>query len=340
MSKRDYYEVLGVNKDASDTDIKKAYRRIAKEHHPDVNPDNEESAELFKEAAEAYEVLSDSDKRAKYNQFGHNQQNIPDSTTMEEILRGFGYGAPSQRVRKGQDLRINLKLTLEEIHTGVTKKVKYKKLSKCHDCNGDMITCNICKGKGMITRTRHLGNHVMQESMVCGSCSGVGYHKSHKIRGCETCNKNGLIQEEVLLDVEIPRGLQQGMQMVHEGGGHSILGGIDGNVIVAITELPHDTFVREVNDLRVNLKLSYTQLVLGDNVEISSIDGTKLRVVIPPHSIVGRNLVINGKGLNILRSSMRGDLIITLGIDIPTTITDEERELLEKLNNLKNKVAS
>lgn len=345
MSKRDYYEILGVNKDASESDIKKAYRKIAKEHHPDVKPDNKESEQIFKEAAEAYEILSDSQKRANYDQFGHGNQRPNHGggfgdMSMEDILRSFGYNGGGQRIKRGQDLRLNIKLTLEEIYNGTTKKIKYKKLSKCGECHGDIITCNICGGSGMIVRTRNLGSHIMQESMICGSCKGVGSHKSHKIMGCQTCNKRGLVEEEIIIDIDIPSGVHDGMTLVHEGGGHATLGGVEGNVIVMITQLPHETFIRNLNDLKVNLNLSYTQLVLGSKVEIPTIEGGKIRVTIPPHTKVGHNMIINGKGLKVLNSPMRGDMVLVLGIEIPKTISDDERELLEKLDELKNKVAS
>ena len=155
MSKRDYYEILGVSRDASESEIKKAYRKVAKENHPDVKPDDKEAEELFKEAAEAYEVLSDKNKKAQYDQYGHAGPRPSgggfSDMSMEDILRKFGYGGDARRVRKGQDLRLNIKLTLEEMHNGLTKKLKYKKLSACSDCGGEMITCNICKGAGTLT---------------------------------------------------------------------------------------------------------------------------------------------------------------------------------------------
>lgn len=344
MSKRDYYEVLGVDKNASESDIKQAYRKIAKEHHPDKNPDNKESEEIFKEAAEAYEVLSNNQKRSDYDQFGHggprNNQNGYGGMSPEDILNSFtGGGGYRQRIKRGQHIRLNIKLTLEEIYTGLNKKLKYKKLSTCGDCHGEIITCNICKGSGMILRTRQAGNIIMQETMVCGSCKGSGNHKSHKIRGCETCNGNGLIEEEVLLNVDIPSGVQDGMQLEFDGGGHSILGGVDGNVIVMITQLQHELFTRSINDLNVHLDLTYTQLVLGDKVEVPTIEGGKIRVTIPPYSKVGHHMIINGKGLKSIKSPIRGDMILILGIKIPTSITNEEKELLKKLDEIRNKVA-
>ncbi len=338
MSKRDYYEVLGVQKNASDKDIKKAYRTLAKENHPDKNPDDKEAEERFKEASEAYETLSDSKKKAQYDQFGHQRQG-GGHQSHDDIFRDF---ARRQRpIRKGQDLRVNLKLDLEEVFSGVHKKIKYKKMAVCSPCNGKgghkVSTCGTCNGLGSIFRTRRLGQHVLQEQTVCHMCQGSGEKVTDT---CKSCSGSGLVAEDILLELDIPAGIQDGMQIMQEGGGHGIKDGVDGNLIITVTEKPHKLFNRNGNDLKHSLKLSYSQLVLGDKVEVPTIDGGKIRVTIPPHSDVADNLRIPNKGLNVLHANRRGDMMISLGITIPKKISEEETELLKKLEEIHNKVES
>jgi len=339
MSKRDYYTVLGVERNASDKDIKKAYRKIAKENHPDVKPNDKKAEELFKEAAEAYEHLSDPQKKSSYDRFGHNSTPNHGNRGYEDIFRDF---ARRQRpVRRGQDLRVNIKLDLEEIFSGEQKKIKYKKMTVCSSCNGKgghkVETCETCNGIGSIFRTRRFGNHVLQEQATCHVCNGSGEKISDT---CNTCNGSGLVHEEILLDIDIPAGIHDGMQLVQEGGGHGVRDGVDGNVVIILTELPHKLFNRSGNDLKYNLKLSYTQLILGDKVEVPTIEGGKIRLTIPPNSNVGDVLRIQNKGMSILHKNQRGDMMITLMIEIPKDVSDEEIELLKKLEEIKNKVAS
>jgi molecular chaperone DnaJ len=339
MSKRDYYEVLGVQKNASDKDIKKAYRALAKENHPDKNPDDKEAEERFKEAAEAYETLSDSKKKAQYDQFGHQRQGGGGAGGYEDIFRDF---ARRQRpIRKGQDLRVNLKLDLEEIFSGVHKKIKYKKMAVCSTCNGkgghDVKTCETCNGLGSIFRTRKLGHHILKEQSTCHTCQGSGERVTNT---CKDCNGSGLVGEDVLLELDIPAGIKDGMQIMQELGGHGIKDGVDGNLIITITEKQHKLFNRNGDDLKHSLKLTYSQLVLGDKVEVPTIDGGKIRVTIPPHSDVADNLRIPNKGLNVLHTNRRGDMMISLSIKIPKKISEEEIQLLKKLEEIHNKVES
>lgn len=346
MAKRDYYEVLGVDRNASDKEIKKAYRKLAKENHPDVNPDDKEAEERFKEGAEAYEILSDQGKKAQYDQFGHQRQGQGGGNyhNADDILRDFARRQHQQSRRKGQDLRINIKMTLEEMFTGMHKKIKYKKMTACQPCNGKgghtIQRCGICNGLGSVFRTMNLGNQMVQTQSTCNACRGRGELIKDK---CTTCNGVGLNNEEVFLDLDIPVGVQDGMQMINGGGGHAIMGGIDGDIIITFTQKQHDTFTRSGNDLKSNIKLTYTQLVLGDKIEIPTIDGGKIRLTIPPHSKVNDNLRVPSKGMNPFDDpnygidGVRGDMIIVLGIEIPKTVTDEETELLKKLEELQNK---
>ena len=344
MAKKDYYEVLGVDRTASEVEIKKVYRKLALKYHPDKNPDDKEAEERFKEIAEAYEHLSDSDKKATYDQFGHRQQGQGNHRGYEDIFRDFA--KRNQSKRKGQDLRINIKLTLEEIFSGEHKKIKYKRMKVCETCDGKgghkVDTCDTCKGLGSIFRRRQLGNHVLQEQAICHICQGSGEKVTNN---CNDCSASGLVVDNITLDVEVPSGIHDGMQMIQEGGGHGVKNGINGNLIINLTELPHKLFNRSVNDLKYMSKLSYTQLILGDKVEIPTIEGGKIRVTIPPYSKVGDNLRIPAKGLVPVKGpyyagDTRGDMIIEINIEIPTEVSEEEKELLKKLEEIKNKVAS
>jgi len=350
MGKKDYYDVLGVKRDATEKQIKKAYRNLAKENHPDKNPDDNKAEEKFKEATEAYEVLSDKDKKSQYDQFGHTRvghggHGGHPHMDVNDIIRDFARRTRPQR--KGQDLRVNIKLTLEEMYSGVNKKIKYKKLSVCSGCNGigghDLKKCEPCNGLGSIFRSRQIGQHVIQEQSTCGTCFGRGEIINNV---CQECSGRGLIPEEVNVDIDIPSGVHDGIQVVQEGGGHSIQGGLDGNLVIMITQIPHTRFDRSGNDLKVNLKLSYGQLVMGDKVEVPTIEGGKIRATIPPYSNVGDNLRIPKKGMKPIDDQRhyvnndRGDMILVLGIDIPKNVSDEEIKLLKKLENLHNKVAS
>ncbi len=342
MSKRDYYEVLGVNRNATETEIKKAYRKLAKDNHPDVKPNDKAAEETFKEGSEAYDVLSNPEKKLRYDQFGHQQrgQNGGNGTyyDMDEIIRNFS--GQGRRVKRGQDIRVSIKLTLEEMFNGVNKSIRYKKFISCQPCNGKgghkVSRCTTCGGAGRLIRQQQFGPHIIQEEVQCHVCTGKGEMIDDI---CTICNGAGLTNSEVGLDLTIPAGVMDGSTQISEGGGHGIQGGVDGNIIIVLTEKPHDIFTRNINDLKITLKLSYTQLVLGDKVEVPTIDGGKIRATIPPYSKVGDNLRIPNKGMRVVHSNTRGDLMLTLSIEIPKSVTDEEIELLKKLDELQNKVA-
>lgn len=349
MSKKDYYEVLGVDRSAPESEIKKAYRTLSKKYHPDLNPDNKEAEENFKMIAEAYETLSNPEKKSNYDRFGHGQpsQGGNPFTNMDDILRNFGFGNGNpfgQRnngPRFGQDLKLNLKLTLEEIFLGVNKKIKYTRNQACGSCNGDGGTgrksCPNCNGAGNVVNVIRTPIGVMQNVEQCSVCSGQGYVVENT---CRECSGNGILRKEQEMSVDIPRGMKEENSLVYNGMGNAVKSGQPGKLVIGITELPHSHFVRMNNDLKLNLKLTYPELVLGGKVELPVIDGGKIRVTIPEYSNIGDNLRINNKGLFPINEDRRGDMIINLDIDMPKQISDEERNIINNLKNLNEKVAN
>ena len=338
MNKRDYYEVLGVTKKASENEIKKAYRKLAKELHPDVNPNNKEAEDKFKEVSEAYEHLSDKDKKAHYDQFGHQQQggrrggfNMHD---MGEVFRGFSH-IFNQPTRRGQNLRVNIKLTLEEVYAGVKKSYKYLRDVSCTTCDGhgghDVHDCEICGGAGQVIRQIKTPIGVMQQQMPCHGCHGIGLKYTTE---CNTCKGSGLKKEEEVAELELPTGIDETMEFSIAGKGNGIKSGIEGDLLCSFTILPHKVFVRNGNDLRMKLKLQYHQLVLGGKVDIETIEGTKIRIKINEFSDAETILKIAGKGLKHYGKETRGDLIVTLGLLVPKDMSDDAKELVIKLKEL------
>ena len=338
MSKRDYYEVLGVQKGAQPDEIKKAYRKLAKEFHPDKNQGDKEAENKFKEISEAYEHLSDADKKAKYDRFGHNsgQGGGFGGRNMEDIYEQFGhmFGRQSQqpRVRVGDNMSLVLKLTLEEIFTGIKKTYKYSRNVTCGDCNGhggsDVHDCADCNGTGLRTQVYQTPMGYVQQQSACGSCDATG--KKYKT-ACTSCGGKGLKNVEETIEVDIPAGVQEGMAFVMAGKGHGVKSGIEGDLHIKIMELQHKTYTRSGADLKMNLKLNYHQLVLGDKVEIDTIEGGKIRMSIPESSDVGSNLRIPFKGIKLYGKESRGDVIVTLGIDIPKNPSDSVKEAVINL---------
>lgn len=328
MSKKDYYEVLGLKKDASEAEIKKAYRNLAKEFHPDKNPDNEAAKELFQQIQEAYENLSDKTKRARYDQFGHNANNIGKN----QSAASYGYQKP---VKRGAHVKLNVNLTLEEIYSGTSKKYKFKREAKCKSCHGyggtELTDCTTCNGQGIILHTIRTPIGDFHQAMLCHDCEGLG----QKIgKACSDCKGTGLERVEETIDLEVPHGIEDGTEFIFRGAGNAIKSGEYGDLIIKVTETVHKVFKRtSVGDLQMNLKLTYPQLVLGDKVDVETIDGGKIRITIPEHSDVGTNLRIQGKGMKPYKSETRGDLLVSLGISIPKQIGVSAKELLEKLKD-------
>ncbi|MCL2247198.1 MAG: DnaJ domain-containing protein, partial [Lentimicrobiaceae bacterium] len=307
--KRDYYEILGVEKNASQEELKKAYRKKAMEFHPDRNPGNKEAEEKFKEAAEAYDVLSSPDKRAKYDQFGHAGMGGASSGGFDvdfdlqsiferfgDLLGGFGGGfsgfssgfgggrrhQQQQRVRKGSNLRITVKLTMEEIAVNTEKKLKIKKQIACPQCHGqgaasksDIITCPRCNGSGHVIHQQRSMFGMMQQAVVCDQCHGEGTVIKNP---CPNCHGKGTVMGEEVVTIAIPAGVQEGMQLsMREKGNAAPRGGINGDLIVVVEENPHDLFEREGNNLYLNYYISFPQAALGGSVDIPTLDG-KARV--------------------------------------------------------------
>ncbi len=326
MAKQDYYEILGLTKKATSSDIKKAYRKLVKDWHPDVNKTPEAEAK-FKEIAEAYEVLSDDTKRNNYDRYGHS-----DSRNMTDHSPFGGFKRRSKTVQVGADLSIIIRLTLEELHKGIERIYNFKREVSCNTCNGkggeEIETCSTCSGIGQVYRTisTAMGHFKMVD--VCEVCGGHG--TLPKIP-CDTCNGRGTISHKDSINVTIPKGVQNNSIYIMEGYGDAIKGGVNGNLHIKIVELPHDTFTRINNDLKITLDVPYSTMVLGGKIDVNTIDETKIRVNIPPHSNVGATLRISGKGMSIYESDGRGDMLINLGVIIPKSITDDQRELLEKL---------
>lgn len=357
MEKRDYYEVLGVAKTASPEEIKKAYRKKAIQYHPDKNPGDAEAEEKFKEAAEAYEILSDPQKRQRYDQFGHAGMGgaggfSGGGMNMEDIFAhfgdifgghfggfsgfgGFGGGQRGPRVRRGSDLRVKVKLTLSEVANGVEKKIKVKKLIPCSECQGTGAennsgteTCTQCHGTGRITRIQRTILGDMQTQAECPTCGGDGKIIKHK---CTHCSGEGIIRGEEVISIKIPAGVSEGMQLKMGGKGNAARrGGVNGDLLILIEEEAHPELIRDENDLIYNLLLSVPTAALGGQVEVPTIDG-KVKVTISPGTQPGKVLRLRGKGLPGLNSYGTGDLLINIGVYIPEKLNKEEKKLMEEL---------
>lgn len=369
MAKRDYYEVLGVQKDASADEIKKAYRKKAIQYHPDKNPGDKEAEEKFKEAAEAYEVLSNPDKRQRYDQFGHEGLNGAggfggfggEGMSMDDIFSmfgdifggrggfgGFGFGGSrsgaSQRKFRGSDLRVKVKLNLKEISTGVQKKFKLKKYVTCSHCHGTgaeggsgMETCPTCHGTGTVTRTQQSIFGTIQTQTTCPQCGGEGKIIKNK---CKHCGGEGIVYGEEVVEVKIPAGVAEGMQVTINGKGNAAKhNGVPGDLLVVIDEERHPDLIRDQEDLIYNLLLSFPTAALGGSVEIPTIDG-KAKVKIEPGTQPGKVLRLRGKGLPIINSygssTGVGDLLVNISVYIPETLNKDEKNALEKLQDSEN----
>lgn len=366
-SKRDYYEVLGVSKDVSDEDLKKAYKKVALKYHPDRNPGDKEAEEKFKEAAEAYDVLHDPQKRQAYDRFGHEGLNggsgfgggFGGGMNMEDIFSAFGdifgssgfsgfggFGGGRQRNRtvyKGADLRVRISLTLEEIATGTTRKIKVKKNVECPSCKGSGAaegsqpeTCSHCHGTGYIVTTRQSVFGMVQTQQECPECHGEGTIIKNK---CKRCAGNGTVQGEEVVELNIPAGVADGMILNIQGKGNAAPhNGVPGDIKVVIAEEPNDKFIRDEQDLIYNLLLSVDQAILGDTVEIPLISGSKARVKIEPGTQPGKVLRLRGKGLPAVQGYGYGvgDLVVKISVYIPERVNDKERRTIEDLKGSTN----
>ncbi|MGC9355347.1 MAG: molecular chaperone DnaJ, partial [Mariniphaga sp.] len=356
------YEVLGVTKNASAEEIKKAYRKKALQHHPDKNPGDKEAEEKFKEAAEAYEVLRDPSKKQRYDQFGHagvggatGGGGFGGFSDIEDIFSAFGdifgghfggfggfggsrsYGSSGggRRVTRGSDLRVKVKLTLSEVANGTEKKIKVKKYVQCQHCNGTgaknasaYATCSTCRGTGRVTRVANTLLGQMQSTSTCPTCQGEGKIITDK---CSYCAGEGVIRDEEIITIKIPAGVGEGMQMTVTGKGNAARrGGINGDLLVVITEEDHPELVRDGNNLIYNLFLSFPEIILGTTAEIPTVE-SKVKVKIEPGTQPEKILRLRGKGLPDVNGYGRGDLLVRIHVWIPKKLNPDERKMLEKL---------
>lgn len=364
MAKRDYYEVLGVSKSATPEEIKKAYRQMAIKYHPDKNPGNKEAEEKFKEAAEAYDVLSNPEKKQKYDQFGHAGMSgaagggfSSGGFSMEDIFSQFGDifgghfgggfssfggfggngGRGGRNVQRGSDIRIRVKLTLSEIVHGVEKKIKINKMILCPECGGkgavssaDIKTCETCHGSGVVTKVMQTMFGQMQTQGVCPTCKGEGTIITHP---CPKCGGSGLVKGSEEISFKIPAGVAQGMQLTVQGKGNAAKnGGINGDLLVVIEEEPDKELQRDGNDLVYSLFISIPDAILGTSAEIPSVDG-KLRIKVEPGTQSGKILRIRGKGIPDINGYGKGDLLVYVQVWIPKNLKGDEKAMVEKLRS-------
>ena len=366
MAKRDYYEVLGVSKGADEGEIRKAYKKLAMQYHPDRNPGDKAAEEKFKEAAEAYEVLGDKDKRTQYDRYGHagvgGQGGFSGGgMTMEDIFEHFGdifgemggspfdnfFGGGGARTRgrqsrgqRGSNLRIKVALTLEEIATGATKKIRVNKHVTCDICHGSgakdsssVQTCGTCRGSGYVRQIRNTFLGQMQTTTACPTCNGRGQVIT---ANCSKCKGEGRVFGEETIELEIPAGVAEGMQLSMSGKGNAgAHGGPNGDLIISITEKKHEHFQRDGQNLIYDLYLNFADASLGTSVEVPTIDGT-VKIKVPPGTQSGKIFRLKDKGLPAVQSYGKGDELIHVNVWTPKKVNDEERQLLEKLRDMPN----
>lgn len=362
MSKRDYYEILGVSKSASDDEIKKAYRKLAIKYHPDKNPDDKSAEEKFKEAAEAYEVLSNAEKRQRYNQFGHagvggassgNGGGFGGGMNMDDIFSQFGdifggggfggFGGSSRgggrRVMRGSNLRVKVKLNLQEIAKGVEKKLKVNKFVSCNTCkgsgakNGTFDTCKLCNGSGVQVKMQQTFLGAMQTQTTCNGCNGEGKTVKDK---CNTCHGDGIVRAEEIISINIPAGVAEGMQLSVGGKGNAApRGGINGDLLVLIEEEEHPELKRDGSNLFYDSYVNFADAALGTSIEIPTVDN-KVKIKIEPGTQSGKVLRLKGKGLPDVNSYGTGDLLVNINVWTPQNLSAEEKKALEAFRTSKN----
>ena len=367
MAKRDYYEVLGVVKNADGDAIKQSYRKLAMQYHPDRNPGDKASEEKFKEAAEAYEVLSSADKRARYDRLGHagvdgnsgyggggshfnSAEDIFSAfgdifgemggSPFESFFGGSGGGQRRPQGQRGSNLRIKVRLSLEEIAQGVTKKIKVKKQISCNVCHGSgakdsnsVTTCNTCKGSGYVRQVRNTFLGQMATTSACPTCKGNGRVVT---ANCGNCKGEGTLFGEEMIDLQIPAGVADGMQLQLSGKGNAgAKGGGAGDLIISIEEAPHEYFQREGMNVHHELYVNFADAALGTSVEVPTLDG-RVRIKIPAGMQAGKVFRLEGKGLPSVQSYGKGDQLVHVNIWTPKKINDDERALLERLRSMPN----
>ncbi|HEV8439804.1 MAG TPA: molecular chaperone DnaJ [Methylomirabilota bacterium] len=338
---KDYYAVLGVSRDADDAELKKAYRNLARTHHPDKNPGDKKAEDRFKEISEAYGVLSDPDKRAQYDRFGTvagagGFGDVGFGTIFEDLFEGFfggGERGRRSRARRGDDLRYDLEISLEEAAEGLETKLQIPRLETCEICRGSgqepgtrPEVCATCRGQGQV----RLSQGFLTVARPCPTCRGQGSINRHP---CKACRGEGRQARERLLKITIPAGVEDGNQLRLSGEGEGgLLGGPAGDLYVVIHIRPHDIFVRQGAHLFCELPLSFPQAALGDTVQVPVLNGTA-ELTVPPGSQPGQRLTLKGKGMPQLRGRGRGDAVYEVAIEVPTRVTARQRELLEELHH-------
>ena len=365
MSKRDYYEILGVSKSSSADEIKKAYRKTAMQYHPDRNPGDKAAEDKFKEAAEAYEVLSDADKKAKYDRYGHqafgpgtsgggfHNSNMDDIfSQFGDIFGGGGFGdffggghrssgrGSTGGGQRGSNLRIKIKLSYAEIATGITKQVKVKKHVACNTCGGNgakdkssFQKCGTCGGSGQVRRVQNTFLGQMQTVTTCPTCNGEGSTITSK---CGSCKGEGRMFGEEMINIEIPAGVQEGMQLSMSGKGNAgERGGYPGDLIIQIEEEQHPELQRDGLNVAYDLYISFPDVVFGTEVEVPTITG-RVKVKIPAGTQSGKILRLKGKGFPEVQGYSKGDQMIYVNVWTPQHISSEEKSALEKLNHSDN----
>jgi len=345
MNKRDYYEVLGLQKNASSQEIKKAYRKLAIKYHPDKNPENKEAEEKFKEAAEAYSVLSNSEKRSRYDQFGHqgvgSNSGFGGGMNMEDIFDSFGdifggfsgfgnRGSSRNRVLRGSNLRIRIKLSLSEICEGTTKKIKVKKLVQAN--NISFSNCEMCNGTGQVIRVTNTILGQMQTSSTCPKCSGKGKIITKKPIEAD---ENGMIKKDTLTEIEIPAGVSEGMQLkIPNEGNEAPFEGVNGDLLVLIEEEKHEDLIRDGINIHYDLYINISEAILGTKKQIPTIEG-KVEINIPSGIQNGKILRLQSKGIPDINeySRERGDLLVHVNVWTPKKVNEQQKKFFEENEN-------
>ena len=347
MAKRDYYDVLGISKSADNKEIKKAYRKIAIKFHPDKNPGNKEAEEKFKEAAEAYEVLSNNEKRQRYDQFGHagmkgSAGGFGGGMNMEDIFSqfgdifgggfgGFGGGRGGRRVVKGTNLRIRLSLTLKEIFEGVDKKIKVNRLVQAKGVTYD--TCRTCNGQGQVTRVSNTILGQMQTSTTCGVCNGAGKSIKDRPSGSDS---NGMVKEQETVKITIPPGVEDDMQLKVSGKGNAApFEGVNGDLLVLISVEEHESLIRDGKNLHYDHYISFADAALGTTSQIPTVNG-KVKIKIEKGIQSGKILRLKSQGLPSVNSYGTGDLLVHINLWTPQNISSDEKKFFEKAQKSKN----
>ncbi len=353
--KRDYYEVLGVNKNAGENDIKKAYRKMAMKYHPDTNPDNKEAEEKFKEVNEAYSVLSDPEKKARYDQYGFagTDPNFGaggfGDMDFGDIFSsffggGFGGGGRSSNrnaPRRGSDIEERVMLTFEEAAFGVKKQIKTYVIEKCDECGGsgaknasDKQKCTHCNGTGEVKNVQRTPLGQFVNVTTCNKCNGTG---SIITNPCTRCRGKGMVKRAKTLDVDIPAGINHGQTVILRGAGnYGLNGGPAGDLLVTVAIIRHEIFVRDGYDVHLSVPITFVQAALGSEIEIPVLDDVKkytlgkMKYTIPEGTQPGATFRIRGKGIPVVHSSARGDMVITVDVEVPKNLNKEQKDVLHR----------